>query len=331
MKPSRLLLPCVALAGAIATNSCGATAKRPAAPQPTIAAGTPLRTHENLNATLWMQTAVEYRASALQAYHTARLALDAAIADPHWTAATEQTGDASAKPLAIVLDLDETVLDNSPFEARMIADSTLDKPVPYDEAAWRQWVAEKKATAIPGAAEFLQYAASRHVTPVYVTNRNINGVDAQKDKGAGERDTIAVLQKLKIPVDANGDTLLMRDENGWTSSDKGSRRAFVAAKYRLLLLVGDNLEDFVSVRDKSMGGRDALASKYDDWWGSKWIVLPNPTYGSWESAITLGAPPNDPAAALARKYAALRVAPDARYSARSEIIGSTRAARRAGT
>jgi len=297
----------IVAAAAILTGSCGATAKRPVQPSTAapVPASAPIRTHENLNATLWMQTAVEYRASALQAYRSARLALDAAIADPKWTAATEQTGDASAKPLAIVLDLDETVLDNSPFEARMIADSTLQRPVPYDENIWRRWVAERKATAIPGAAEFLRYAASRHVTPVYITNRNVKDADG---KDTGEAATLDVLRQLNIPVDGDGGTLLMRGENGWDSSDKGSRRAFVAAKYRILLLIGDNFEDFVSVADKSMGGRDALASKYDDWWGSKWIVLPNPTYGSWEQAITLGAPANDPSAALARKYAALRLA-----------------------
>jgi 5'-nucleotidase (lipoprotein e(P4) family) len=305
-RPTMRFLNVVILA--VLTGSCGATAKRPAGPQAAAAAaGTPLRTHENLNATLWMQTSVEYRASALQAYHTARLALDAALTDPHWTA-VEQTGDAGSKPPAIVLDLDETVLDNSPFEARMIAESTLDRPVPYDETVWRRWVAEKKATAVPGAAEFLRYAASRHVTPVYVTNRNIDGADPQKDKGAGERDTVAVLRKLNIPVDGNGDTLLMRGENGWDSSDKGSRRAAVAEKYRILILVGDNFEDFISVKDKSMAGRDVLADKYADRWGSKWIVLPNPTYGSWEQAITLGAPANNPAAALTRKYAALQLA-----------------------
>jgi acid phosphatase len=292
---------------AMLSGSCGATAKRPAPPQaPATAGEKPLRTHENLNATLWMQTSVEYRASALQAYHAARVALDAALADPAWTAAVEQTGNIASKPPAIVLDLDETVLDNSPFEARMIAQSTLDKPVPYDETVWRRWVAEKKATAIPGAAEFLRYAECRHVTPIYVTNRNIKGAEPGEDD-SGEEDTIAVLRKLQIPVDANGDTLLMRGEHGWDASDKGSRRAFVAEKYRIVLLVGDNFEDFVSVRDKSLAGRDVLASKYTDWWGSKWIVLPNPTYGSWEGAITLGAPQNDPAAALARKYAALRV------------------------
>ena len=219
----------VVAAVGLGTGSCGATAKRPAPPPaPATAGEKPLRTHENLNATLWMQTSVEYRASALQAYHTARLALDAALADPRWTAAVEQTGDPGSKPPAIVLDLDETVLDNSPFEARMIAESTLDRPVPYDETVWRRWVAERKATAVPGAAEFLRYAASRHVTPVYVTNRNIDGADPQKDKGAGERDTIAVLRTLNIPVDGNGDTLLMRGENGWDSSDKGSRRMIAA-------------------------------------------------------------------------------------------------------
>lgn len=294
----------VVAAVGLGTGSCGATAKRPAPPAAAaVSAGPPLRTHENLNATLWMQTAVEYRASALQAYHAARLALDAAIADPHWTAATEQTGDASAKPLAIVLDLDETVLDNSPFEARMMAASTPGTPVPYDENVWRRWVSERKATAIPGAADFLRYAASRHVTPIYITNRNVKDADG---KDTGEAATLDVLRRLKIPADT--ETLLMRGENGWDSSDKGSRRSFVAAKYRVLLLVGDNFEDFISVPDKSMAGRDVRASKYDEWWGSKWIVLPNPTYGSWEQAITLGAPPNDAAAALARKYAALRLA-----------------------
>ena len=289
------------------SGSCGPKQRPAAAPEtarPPAAA--PLRTHENLNATLWMQTSVEYRASALQAYHAARLALDAALADPHWTAALEQTGDAASKPPAVILDLDETVLDNSPFEARMIADSTLAKPVPYDETAWRRWVAEKKARAIPGAVEFLRYAASRHVTPVYISNRNVQGPEPA-DKDGGERDTMAMLRKLNIPVDDAGDTLLLLGEHGWNSGDKGSRRAFAAEKYRVVLLIGDNFEDFVSVKDKSLAGRETLADKYDDWWGTKWVMLPNPTYGSWEQAITLGAPRNDPAAALARKYAALRL------------------------
>jgi 5'-nucleotidase (lipoprotein e(P4) family) len=249
------------------------------------------RSHENLNAVLWMQTAVEYRASALQAYHAARLALDASLHDPHETAAVEQTGDYASLPPAVILDLDETVFDNSPFEARLIADAR-----PYSDAAWRGWIDEGKQSAIPGAVEFLEYARSRGVTPIYVTNSSA--------ADGGDELTRRALERLHAPV-ANG-ALLMRDENGWNSTDKGSRRAYVSQRYRILLLVGDNFEDFMSVPQdaRTVQSRDTLAAKYSDRWGSRWIVLPNPTYGSWEQAVTAGASPGD---ALARKYAALRL------------------------
>ena len=282
----------IACALVLAVTAC-VTPKPAAAPQP---ASAPTRSHENLNATLWMQTAVEYRASTLQAYHAARLALDAALADPNETAAVEQTGDVAALPPAVVLDLDETVLDNSPFEARLVADSRPGAPVAYSDVAWRAWMAEQKQRAIPGAVEFLDYARSRGVTPIYITNTS-----ALEGGEAAERTT---LQRLHVPL-ADG-TLLMRGENGWNTTDKGPRRAFVAHRYRILLLVGDNFEDFVSVPAdaRTIEGRDAIAAQYAEWWGSRWIVLPNPTYGSWEQAITAGAAP---AEALTRKYAALRL------------------------
>ena len=296
MRDWMLRLTTVATVAALA-GSCGATAKRaapPAGPRTAPAARDGVhRTHENLNATVWMQTAVEYEASALQAYRAAHAALDAALTDPSWTAATEQTGRVSSLPPAIVLDLDETVLDNSAFEARLIADDA-----PYSDAAFDDWCREEKAGAVPGAVAFLKYAKSRGVTPIYVTNRS----------AAVETATRHVLARLGIPVETATDVVLARHEQGWETSDKGARRAYVAQRYRILLLVGDNFEDFVSVRDKSMAGRDQLAAKYTEWWGAKWIVLPNPTYGSWEQAITLGAPPGDEAAAVARKYAALKLA-----------------------
>lgn len=291
-EPTRMRGTALVFAVLLAAGCGSATSRPPASvPQspPTAAAR---HTHENLNATLWMQTAVEYRASAVQAYRTARAALDAALADTHETAALEQTGDPSSLPPAIVLDLDETVLDNSAFQARQVKDAA-----PYSEAAWNAWCREEKAGVIPGAVEFLKYARGRGVTPIYVTNR---------DAGVEEA-TRHVLAKLGVPVGEDKDVVLSRHEQGWDSSDKGSRRAFVAKRYRILLLVGDNFEDFLSVpaAEKSMAGRDVLFDKYEDYIGRRWIVLPNPTYGSWEQAITQGAP--DDAAALARKYAALRL------------------------
>ncbi|MGH9408323.1 MAG: 5'-nucleotidase, lipoprotein e(P4) family [Vicinamibacterales bacterium] len=280
-------------------SACG-TMKEPAA-TPAPAGALEARTHEDLNAVLWMQTAVEYRASALQAYHAARVALDAALADPGETAAIEQTGDFSALPPAVVVDLDETVIDNSAFEARLIVDSRPGKPAVYTEAGWGAWIDEEKERPIPGAVEFLDYARSRGVTPIYITNGNA--------ADGGEAATRAALKRLQVPLDAGDAALLMRGENGWNSPDKGARRAYAARRYRILLLVGDNFEDFVSVSPnaRTVDGRASLAAKYSERWGTKWIVLPNPTYGSWEQAVTMGLPSGNENAALARKYATLRL------------------------
>jgi len=298
-RSSVFLVALLAACRTAAPAAPGGTAAQPAAAAPAVR-----HTHENLNAVLWMQTSVEYRGLTTQIYRGAQVALDRALKDAKSTAAVEQTGDPSALPPAVILDLDETVLDNSAFQARQVADSTPVKGIGYDPAAWARWVGEEKSGAIPGAVEFLEYARARGVTPIYVTNRSVNDAD-----GHGEAATRNVLRRLGVPVDETTDTVLVRGENGWDSSDKGPRRAFVAQHYRILLLVGDNFEDFVSVppEGRSMAARDALAAKYADRWGTQWIVLPNPTYGSWEQAVTLGAPQGDDAAALALKHAALRL------------------------
>ena len=282
-----LAIAALAIACACAGRSQGPP---PAAAPGGGASGTLRHTHENLNAVLWMQTAAEYEASAIQAYRLAQLQLDAALADPSWTAAVEQT-EVSGPP-AVVLDLDETVLDNSAFEARLAADGA-----PYTEDAWNRWAEERKAGAVPGALEFLRYAVSRGVTPFYVTNRDHRVEGATRD----------VLARLGVPVSADRDVVLARHENGWDASDKSSRRQAIAATHRILLLVGDNFEDFVSGTRTSVADRDRLLQQYDAFWGRKWIVLPNPTYGSWETAITFGATQPSDAATLAAKYRALKV------------------------
>src|SRR6187401_1865157 len=86
----------------------GCASHAPASQTPARPRSSTSAAHENLNAVLWVQTALEYEASALQAYRLAALQLDAALADPSWTAATEQKGDASKLPPAVILDIDET-------------------------------------------------------------------------------------------------------------------------------------------------------------------------------------------------------------------------------
>src|SRR2546430_9381648 len=60
-----------------------------------------------LNAVLWMQRSVEYKASELTAFALARIRLDHALADPTWTAAPkQQTGANPSLPPAFILDVD---------------------------------------------------------------------------------------------------------------------------------------------------------------------------------------------------------------------------------
>jgi 5'-nucleotidase (lipoprotein e(P4) family) len=248
-------------------------------------------THENLNAVVWVQTAAEYRALTRQAYQTAAMQLDKALNDSSWTAALEQTSDPSTLPRAVIVDLDETVLDNSAFEARLIADHAT-----FTDAAWNAWCEERKAGAIPGAIEFLRYAQTRGAVPFYISNRDHAVEEATRD----------VLAKLGAPLDDSQDTVLTHHENGWESSDKSARRQLVASRYRILLLVGDNFEDFATGTRSSVSDRAKLEEKYAPYWGTKWIMLPNPTYGGWEQAITFGEAQPTGAQVLAAKYRALR-------------------------
>ena len=235
------------------------------------------RAHENLNAVLWVQTALEYEASAIQAYKLAELRLEAALKDPSWTAAIEQTGSPGALKPAVIVDVDETVLDNSYYQARMIRDNTA-----YSSATWDPWVQEAAATAIPGALAFATFAASKGITIFYVTNRTANL----------EAATRANLAAVGFPLTAGVDTVLTRGERPeWQASSKAARRAHVARDHRILLLIGDDLGDFVAEAAGTPAERRAATAPQASWWGERWIMIPNPTYGSWERAI-LGSSPD---------------------------------------
>jgi 5'-nucleotidase (lipoprotein e(P4) family) len=285
---SRLLFCLTAIT---ATTNCAARSTAPtSASVPAAQSSSSGATNDNLNAVVWVQTSVEYEASARQAYQAATRQLDAALAAPRWTAALEQTADPSALPPAVILDIDETVLDNSYYQARLIRDGGT-----FAADTWDRWCEEARATAIPGAREFTQYAASRGVTVFYVTNRT----------AGQERATRANLSALGFPVQNTTDTVLTRGERPeWQASGKGPRRTFVANGYRILLLVGDDLGDFIADASGTPEERSQRTASQQEWWGQRWFMLPNPTYGSWERAV-IGSSP-DPTAA---KRNALRYEP----------------------
>ncbi len=246
---------------------------------------------ERLDATAWVQLSAEFRASARQAYATATLRLEEALADPTWTALPAQRGETGlgALPTAVVLDVDETVLDNAPYQARSIRDATY-----YGRDTWNPWCEEAAAGAIPGALAFCRRAAERGATVFYVTNRRDELREATRKN----------LARLGFPLTDAREVVLTRGE----TSDKEPRRLAVAKTHRILLLVGDNLGDFSSAFDDlATDARNAAADERAALWGVHWIVIPNPMYGAWETAIFHGRGRLGPAERIAAKRAALAV------------------------
>ncbi len=196
---------------------------------------------DRLGGVLWTQTSAEYRALALAAFARARVELDRALADRTSTAALEQQGEFADLPPAVIADVDETLLDNSPYEADRIRAGGR-----YESVSWGAWVNRARATPVPGALEFARYAAERGVTLFYVTNR----------AAPLEEKTRVNLEALGFPLATDRDTVLVPGERPDWSSEKSTRRAEVASAFRILLLIGDDLGDFVSGCPGGAGGAD---------------------------------------------------------------------------
>ena len=298
----RLLV--LAACTALALSAC----KRSEAPATTAAAAAPVpatatvAAHDNLNAVAWMQTSVEYRALSEQTYRAATEQLDKALKEKHWDALVpEERGftlddrrAAGLKP-AVVLDVDETVLDNSPYQARMIRDDA-----DYDEVTWAQWVAEKKAKPLPGVVDFAKAANAKGVTLLYISNRAVHLKEA----------TLANLRAAGLPV-ADDSVFLglgtVVEGCEQAGSEKNCRRRLAGQKYRVLMQFGDQLGDFVQILANTPEARADLSAKYAGWWGQRWWMLPNPTYGSWEPALFNNEWAQPVEARRASKRAALRL------------------------
>lgn len=206
---------------------------------------------------LWTQSSGEARALAFQAYNFARILLDQDLR------ANRRRG---RKRPAVVVDVDETVLDNSPYQAWIIKERKS-----YPEK-WTAWINRSEAEAVPGAVDFLKYARQRGVRVFYVTNRK------QEEKEG----TRANLLKLGFP-DVSDETLLVRTDD----SSKEPRRLRIAEKYRIVLLIGDNLNDFAEVfeQSKTVASRIAAANQSKALFGTRFIMLPNSMYGDWENSV----------------------------------------------
>ncbi len=229
----------------------------------TIAAQDDAADDSNKNSLLWAmaykQTAAEFYALCHQAYNLARMRIDHALAEHH-------AGD---RPLAVITDMDNTILHALSYWGYLI---NAGKDF-FDDAIWDEWLPSNLITAVPGSNDFFNYCERKNVEVFYVTNRN-----------QGERTfeyALAHLRHLKFPY-ANDKNLFVFRE----SSDKSPARRKIEETHDVALMLGDNLNDYR--RDyyvKDIDERMALMERDRDDWGTKFILIPNPTDGHWVRAI----------------------------------------------
>ncbi|MDR9417116.1 MAG: 5'-nucleotidase, lipoprotein e(P4) family [Gracilimonas sp.] len=232
----------------------------------------PLPDDKSVQATLWVQNAAEYQALSIQAYESAKRILSLPLEDSFWTASIsqEETEAYMQLPPAIILDIDETVLDNSPFQARMIKQGKS-----FNIEDWNAWCNEGNAEAVPGAVAFTQYAAEQGVNIFYVSNRSFEVEEATRQN----------MIDLGFPVSKQMDNIMLNgEEPGWNSS-KIKRREIIAENYRIIMSFGDDLNDFFPAKDITQEQRADYVDRYSDYFGRKWFIFPNPVYGSWENAM----------------------------------------------
>jgi 5'-nucleotidase (lipoprotein e(P4) family) len=227
-------------------------------------------TEYQAGATLYVQKAAEYRALAYQAFNVARWQLDADLSGKNKNGIPKAE---RKKPRAVMVDIDETMLDNSPAQAYGIKNR-----LPFELKGWYAWGEMRKAKAVPGAVEFASYAVSKGVKVFFVSNRD---EDPQKPA------TIDNLKSVGF-ADVGPDNVLLRvqDASGNNISSKEPRRQFIMQKYRIVLFVGDNLDDHADVFERrSIVDRFAEVDRAKGLFGKRFIMLPNAMYGTWENAI----------------------------------------------
>ncbi|AWB68353.1 hypothetical protein C2869_18920 [Saccharobesus litoralis] len=228
-----------------------------------------------LNAVAWMQNSAEYVALTNQTFKLAAQKLVLATQTPEWTAALEQFDRKGINnlPPAVLLDLDDTVISSMAYYAQLI-----DSKQSNTNANWERWIKAEKAPLVPGVINFIQSAAQNRVKVVLVSNRYC--VSTPQDKCPIKTQTLAMLKRAGLIFDR--DDLLFRSEQPDWRRDKSSRRKHLAKRYRILLIVGDDLEDMIpNAAGMPIASRKLYTEQYMSLWGERWFILPNPVYGSW--------------------------------------------------
>jgi 5'-nucleotidase (lipoprotein e(P4) family) len=244
--------------GALLIAGCRTNAPLPAPAPPEVVVPavdhSALLSAQGADAVLWQSASAEAYRISLQGYELARIRL------------AENLRVTDARPKAVIVDIDETVLDNSPYQVKAILGGRT-----FDQAEWKEWTDRASARPTPGALAFLQHVQQSGCEVFYITNRDV------RERAS----TLKNLNDLGFPFADETHLLLMEG-----TSDKTERRAKVASTHRIVLLVGDQLRDFDErFKDRSVNmGRDRVDALGDTLM-QYFILLPNPMYGTYRDAV----------------------------------------------
>lgn len=265
----------ILLLGAACLFAVSCASQHAVAPEKTAAAAPPppvSQASEAMDSLLWTQTSAEYRAVTMGTYQAATARLRTIVKHKR----------KHTKPLAVVVDVDDTILNNTPYMAHLLLSGTAFSP-----ASWDAWVARRAAGAVPGAVTFANTATKLGVHVFYVTNRKCAARPGNDNVCPQRTDTFENLRKVGIKKIALKDVMLY-GQNGWPS-EKETRRNIIAKKYGIVMMAGDQLSDFVAgIAGKSRTARDKAVSANAHHWGHDWFLIANPVYGDYSNVKTLG-------------------------------------------
>lgn len=242
----------------------------------------PTYTPEQDLAHRWVKNSSDYKAITRQTYAVATRDLTRFVDDKTWSAMPGQTG-AEDLPPAVILDVDETVINNVSFQ--------LEFERPFTDRQLEMWDRQHVAEPVPGVVEFVAAARDAGVTVFFMTNRPCEKYVDEDEACPQKQTVIDGIRELGIPVEPEF-VMLALERPEWRG-EKLVRRDLIARDYRVIMLIGDDFSDFVACARNSFyppcTEPATRASRLDDldeyghFWGNGWYILPGPMHGSWTS------------------------------------------------
>jgi len=240
------------------------------------------KVQENLDAVLWVQSSAEFVAATTSTYAAASTALKKIVADD----------PIRVDQMVVVMDVDETILDNSAYQAQSVLDNK-----DYQDESFDRFAARRETPAIPGSIDFIKSSRDMGVDVIFVTNRRCREREYSLGECPNKEDTLVNLRSLGIEVSSDALFFLGdqrpdrcrylppasdREQGRWIDSDKSYRRQCIELDHEIVMLIGDQLGDFVGgLENATPETRRLLVGEHKEKWGHTWFIVPGPTYGAW--------------------------------------------------